>query len=72
MRLSVRRNVDLPQPDGPIKAMTERSGIEIETLWRAWLEPYQNDRPRTSNLNRSPLRSGECQPLRLRSEMIAE
>ena len=26
MRFSVRRNVDLPQPDGPISAVTWRSG----------------------------------------------
>ena len=27
MRLSVRRNVDLPQPDGPMKAVTVRGSI---------------------------------------------
>ena len=27
MRLSVRRKVDLPQPDGPMKAVTVRGSI---------------------------------------------
>ena len=31
MRLSVRRNVDLPQPDGPMKAVTLRGSIESDT-----------------------------------------
>jgi hypothetical protein len=31
IRFSDRRNVDLPQPDGPISAVTERAGIVIET-----------------------------------------
>ncbi|MDF2666154.1 MAG: hypothetical protein K0R81_2004 [Microbacterium sp.] len=31
MRLSVRRNVDLPQPEGPMKAVTERGSMSIET-----------------------------------------
>ena len=37
MRLRVRRNVDLPQPDGPMKAVTERGSTVIEmssiALW---------------------------------------
>ena len=31
IRLMQRRNVDLPQPDGPMKAVTARSGMSIET-----------------------------------------
>jgi hypothetical protein len=31
MRLSVRRNVDLPQPEGPMNAVTERASIAIDT-----------------------------------------
>jgi hypothetical protein len=31
MRLSVRRNVDLPQPDGPMNAVTARGSISMET-----------------------------------------
>ena len=31
IRLRVRRNVDLPQPDGPMKAVTERGSTVIVT-----------------------------------------
>ena len=31
MRFMVRRKVDLPQPDGPINAVTVLSGISSET-----------------------------------------
>ena len=45
MRLSERRNVDLPQPDGPISAMTEHSGMFSEMSNSACFLPYQNDMP---------------------------
>ncbi len=31
MRFSVRRKVDLPQPDGPMKAVTERGSTVMDT-----------------------------------------
>ncbi len=31
IRLSVRRNVDLPQPDGPMNAVTDRGSTDIPT-----------------------------------------
>ena len=34
MRLMQRRNVDLPQPDGPMKAMTPLSGISTFTSFK--------------------------------------
>ena len=39
MRLSVRRNVDLPQPDGPMNAVTERGSIVMLTSSTALNEP---------------------------------
>ena len=39
MRFSVRSRVDLPQPDGPISAVTAFSAIGIETPFRAWVLP---------------------------------
>jgi len=39
MRLMQRRNVDLPQPDGPMNAITERSGMLTVTSWSACLSP---------------------------------
>ncbi len=39
IRFSDRRNVDLPQPDGPINAVTERGLIVIETPSTALNEP---------------------------------
>jgi len=31
MRLTVRKNVDLPHPDGPMSAVTVRGSIDIDT-----------------------------------------
>jgi hypothetical protein len=39
MRLKVRSSVDLPQPDGPMKAVTFFSGISRLMPLRAWNLP---------------------------------
>ncbi len=39
MRLMQRRKVDLPQPDGPMKAITLRSGMSTLTFFSACLSP---------------------------------
>ena len=39
MRLMQRRNVDLPQPEGPMKAITARSGMFTDTFCSACLAP---------------------------------
>src|SRR5260370_8533473 len=72
MRLSKRRKVDFPQPDGPMRAVTDRSGMARLMSNRAWLTPYQNDRPWTSNFMRDRVRSGDSRPFIVRSEMMAE
>ncbi len=72
MRLSERRNVDLPQPDGPISATTDRSGMVSEMSQSACFVPYQNDIPLTTNLVRTPGLAEGSRPFRLRSEMMAE
>src|SRR5262245_5593843 len=72
MRLRVRRKVDLPQPDGPIRAITEHSGMVSEMSHRACLGPYQKLRPRTTNLALVFGSCVICRPVWLRSEMIAE
>ncbi len=41
MRLKQRRNVLLPQPDGPISAVTWFSGIVRLMFLSAWFVPYQ-------------------------------
>ena len=41
MRLKVRSSVDLPQPDGPMKAVARFRGISRLTPLRAWKSPYQ-------------------------------
>jgi len=41
IRLKQRRNVLLPQPDGPISAVTWFSGITRLMFLSAWLVPYQ-------------------------------
>src|SRR5262245_58245548 len=72
MRLRLRKNVDFPHPDGPINATTEHSGMVSETSYSACVSPYQNDRLPTSNLGRTPLRSGGSRPTMLLSVRIAE
>ncbi len=39
MRLNVRSSVDLPQPDGPMNAVTRFSGISRFTRFNAWKAP---------------------------------
>src|SRR5687767_2462724 len=41
MRLQQRRNVDLPQPEGPISAVTMPARITRSTSCSAWNLPYQ-------------------------------
>src|SRR5262245_36379610 len=71
IRFRTRRNVDLPQPDGPIRAVTEHSGMVSVIRCSAWAEPYQNDRSWTSNLVRVRAGSGACQPLLDLLEMMS-
>src|SRR5262249_31456988 len=72
IRLRTRMNVDLPHPEGPIRAVTDRSVMSSVMSKRACLAPYQNDSPETLNLAATPVRSGDLRPVMLRSEMIAE
>src|SRR5437763_5283652 len=48
IRLMARRNVDLPQPDGPIMAVTCFGSMVMLTSASACVEPYQALRPSTS------------------------
>src|SRR5262249_52843710 len=50
MRLSARRNVDFPQPLGPMIAVTALEAISIVTLSMARFSPYQIERFFTSNV----------------------
>ena len=43
MRLRIRRKVDLPHPDGPIRAVTVPGGMESDTRLRTRLVPNQAD-----------------------------
>src|SRR3989442_14455604 len=47
IRLRQRRKVDLPQPEGPISAVTRRSPMSSETRSRASVLPYRTMRSRT-------------------------
>src|SRR6056297_3984697 len=44
MRLRHRSRVDLPQPDGPMRAVTWLAWIFMEMPCRAWFSPYQKSR----------------------------
>src|SRR5207244_5497774 len=48
VRLMARRNVDLPQPDGPIIAVTCLGSMAMLTSARACAAPYQALSPSTS------------------------
>ena len=39
MRLKVRSSVDLPQPEGPMNAVTRFCGMSRFTRFRAWNPP---------------------------------
>ena len=39
MRLKVRSRVDLPQPEGPMNAVTLRSGMSRLMFFSAWNAP---------------------------------
>ncbi len=60
MRLKQRRKVLLPQPDGPISAVTWCSGITRLMFFSAWFVPYQKlsfSALALGGLARVPLRS---------------
>src|SRR4030067_1037691 len=46
IRLSARRKVDFPQPDGPMRAVTCRSGIRSDTAFTATFGPDEIGGPR--------------------------
>src|SRR5262245_58327951 len=71
IRLRERRKVDMPHPDGPINARTDRSGIVSAMFHSACLEPYQKFIPSTVNFVFSVLPLTP-RPLSSRSVMIAE
>src|SRR5580698_1189884 len=48
MRLRQRTKVDLPQPEGPIRAVAWFAGIFRLMLCKVWLVPYQAFRSDTS------------------------
>src|SRR6516165_5849186 len=72
IRLRTRRKVDLPHPDGPMNAVTDREGIDSVMSKSAWTAPYHNDRSLISNLTVERLKSADSRPPLLRSEMIVE
>ena len=41
IRFKMRRNVDLPHPEGPIRAVTDAGGTDSETSSRTWVSPNQ-------------------------------
>src|SRR6478752_7257506 len=49
MRLNVRSNVDLPQPEGPMSAVTCRSWMSRSTSRIACCLPYQKPSPRADS-----------------------
>ena len=46
IRSRVFRKVDLPQPEGPMRAVTCFSGMSTLTFFSAWVGPYQRSRSR--------------------------
>ena len=50
-------NVDLPQPEGPITAVTDRGWATMLMSRRAWFAPNHAERPETSMRRPSPISS---------------
>ena len=48
MRLKERSSVLLPQPEGPMMAVTLWSGTSSDTCLRAWCVPYQRLKSRVT------------------------
>ncbi len=53
IRFRIRRNVDLPQPDGPISAVTRRAGMVSETRSRTLRSPNHADTAAASRASAS-------------------
>src|SRR4051794_11051363 len=49
MRFNERKKVDLPQPLGPMMAVTARASMSMETFFRTWCLPKYTDRFFTDN-----------------------
>ncbi len=47
MRFMQRRKVDLPQPEGPMKAVMLLGATSMVTPERAWKSPYQKSKSST-------------------------
>ena len=56
IRLRARRKVDLPQPLGPMMAVTARAAMSSETFLSTWLSPKKTERLRTVRAVGSPRR----------------
>src|ERR1700722_6432826 len=54
MRFKARRKVDLPQPLGPMMAVTVRAAISIDTLLSTLLPPKKNGRLPMVNAGEPP------------------
>ena len=66
MRFSVRRKVDLPQPEGPISAVTCFGGMARLTSWSTWLLAVVEVQARDKQLvsHSAPTLGDENQPRR--------
>ncbi len=49
IRFRIRRNVDFPQPDGPISAVTVAAGMASDTRSSTLFDPNQADTPTASS-----------------------
>src|SRR3990172_1393153 len=65
MRLRQRSSVDLPQPDGPMYAVTRCYGTDMDTSRSACLAPYQSDRCSISTIGASMIPEASAWGLRL-------
>ena len=60
IRFKIRRKVDLPQPDGPMRAVTVAAGIDSDTSSRTWVPPNHAETSMAST--RAPPRQGSERP----------
>ena len=59
IRFTDRSRVDLPQPEGPIRAVTSPRGTPMLISKSAWLSPYHS-RNRSTSTESSAFSSASC------------
>src|SRR5690348_1567777 len=69
MRLNTRSRVDLPQPDGPMIALTCLSGRSMLMFFSACVSPYRKSRLRTASLGGGAIATADAAAAKVRGAL---